>query len=116
MIEPGCVTLFARRLLGYHTREWSILLSKVNALFDKEPGPLDSYPAFCRKDKCGREIINVHFSGYCVACSLARKRDRKASYLLKKGEILLGLKKILGSNDPGLEALGVLGRNNQELP
>jgi len=115
-VEPGCVAVFARRLVDYHAKEWSALLSKKDAVFANKPTPLSDYPAFCRADGCGGEIINVHFSGYCVTCSLTRKNDNKASYLLAKGDILSGLKKVLGNNAPGLTELGELGRKNQRLP
>ncbi len=115
-IEQGCVTLFAKRLVGYYTKEWTALLSKGNVTFANRPGPLVNYPAFCRTDSCSGEIINVHFSGYCAACSLARKNDRKASYLLTKGDILSGLKRVLGGYAPGLVELEELSRKNQGLP
>jgi hypothetical protein len=115
-IEPGCKALFARRLLGYYEREWSALLSKEKAKFANRPASLGTYPAFCKAKDCGGEIINVHFSGFCVTCSLARKADLKASYLVSKGEILQKLKKALGANAPGLPELGELGRKVQSLP
>jgi hypothetical protein len=115
-IEPECVTLFARRLVGYYKREWSALLSKGKVTFANKPGSFDTYPVFCRAGSCGREIINIHFSGYCVACSLARKADQRASYLLPKGIILAGLKRVLGANALDLLELGELGRKVQRLP
>jgi len=115
-VESGCVTLFARRLVGYYTNEWSALLAKKNATFASKPAPLSDYPAFCKTNGCGKEIINVHFSGYCVTCSLARESDRTASYLLAKKEVLSGLKKALGNNAPGLAKLEDLSQKNQRLP
>jgi hypothetical protein len=116
VMEPGCVALLAERLVGYYRREWSALLSWEGATFNSKPGPLSSYPAFCRTNGCGTEIINAHFSGYCVTCSRAGKSRRKASYLLTKKDILLGLKKVLGNSAPGLAELGELSRKNQRLP
>jgi len=115
-IEMDCVTLFAKRLVNYYKKEWSALLSKGKITFPNKPGALDTYPAFCRAKGCGSEIINIHFSGFCVACSLARKADQRASYLHSKGEIISGLKRVLGIDSPGLSELGEIGRKVQGMP
>ncbi len=87
----------------------------TDVLWNYKPVSPEAFPIFCGKKGCGREIINVSFSGYCVSCALDTKDHRKASYLLPKEVILEGLKQVMG-DDPELVALAKLSQRIKKMP
>ena len=116
VVEPGCRILFARKLVRYHTEEWEALLTIKDICWGNKPIAPGTFPAFCGKKGCSREVINLFISGYCVRCASASKGWRKASYFLPKGTILSKLGRILGKDDPELMTLVDLSQKVQGMP
>jgi len=114
-IEPGGRALLAKELVNYYASEWEALLSGADVVWSYKPASPEAFPIFCNKKGCGKEIINVSFSGYCVSCALNTKDHRGASYLLPKEIILKGLGQVL-REDPELVALTELSRRIRKMP
>ncbi len=114
-VEPGCKALLAKELVSYYVREWEALLSVTDIVWNHKPVSPEAFPIFCSKKGCGKEIINVSFSGYCASCALDTTDHRRASYLLPKEVILEGLKQVMG-DDPGLVALTKLSQMIKKMP
>ncbi len=114
-IEPGGRALLARELVKYYAREWRALLPETDIIWNYKPAPPEAFPVFCNRKGCGKEIINISFSGYCVSCALNTEDRRRASYLLPKEIILEGLGQVL-REDPELVALIELSKKIKEMP